>query len=61
MSKTTIAIAIAAATATLAAGPAMARDLNAVTALQQTNTLAKSFLVNFLAQYCRASFWVSNS
>jgi TRAP-type C4-dicarboxylate transport system substrate-binding protein len=48
MSKTTIAIAIAAATATLAAGPAMAREVNAVTALQQTNTMARSFIANFI-------------
>ena len=38
-----------AAAATLAAVPAAAKDLGAVTALQQTNTLAKSFLTNFLA------------
>ena len=48
MSKTTIAIAIAAATATLAVAPAMARDLNAVTSLQQTNTIARSFITTFV-------------
>jgi len=48
MSKTTIAIAIAAATATLAVAPAMARDINAVTSLQQTNTIARSFITTFV-------------
>jgi TRAP-type C4-dicarboxylate transport system substrate-binding protein len=48
MSKTTIAIAIAATTATLAVAPAMARDLNAVTSLQQTNTIARSFITTFV-------------
>lgn len=48
MSKTTIAIAIAATTATLAVVPAQAKELNAVTSLQQTNTLARSFITTFI-------------
>jgi TRAP-type C4-dicarboxylate transport system substrate-binding protein len=48
MSKKSITIAIAAATAALAAGSASAGELKAVTALQQTNTLAASFLANFV-------------
>lgn len=49
MSKATFSIAIAAAAAAaLATAPASARDsLNAVTSLQQTNVLTKSFLGNF--------------
>lgn len=48
MSKATLAIAIAAATATLVVAPAMARDINAVTSLQQTNTIARSFITTFI-------------
>ena len=51
MSKTTLAIAIAAATATLAVAPAMARDINAVTSLQQTNTIARSFITTTITCY----------
>ena len=47
MSKLVLGTVALTATA-LAFAPAQAKDLNAVTALQQTNTLAKSFLVNFL-------------
>ena len=39
---------LAAAAAAALASPAAAKELSAVSALQQTNTLAKSFLANFL-------------
>ncbi|MEC8087938.1 MAG: C4-dicarboxylate ABC transporter substrate-binding protein, partial [Pseudomonadota bacterium] len=52
MKKITFGIGAAAAVALLATGPVQAgghaKQLGAVTALQQTNTLAKSFLVNFI-------------
>ena len=52
MKKVTFGIGAAAAVALLATGPVQAgghaKQLGAVTALQQTNTLAKSFLVNFI-------------
>ncbi|PPR09770.1 MAG: Solute-binding protein [Alphaproteobacteria bacterium MarineAlpha11_Bin1] len=48
MSRRILGTAIVTAAA-LAVAPAQAKDLGAVTALQQTNTLAKSFLKNFIA------------
>ena len=47
MTKRILGAAITAAVA-LAVAPVQAKELGAVTALQQTNTLAKSFLENFL-------------
>ena len=47
MSKRILGTAVMAAAA-LAVAPVQAKELGAVTALQQTNTLAKSFLENFL-------------
>ncbi|MGB0629139.1 MAG: TRAP transporter substrate-binding protein DctP [Alphaproteobacteria bacterium] len=50
MSKIVLGIGAVAATAALAISPASARDsLNAVTSLQQTNTIARSFLTTFVA------------
>lgn len=50
MSKFVIGLGVVAATATLATAPATARDLNAVTALQQTNTIARAFISQFVGE-----------
>ncbi len=50
----------AGAAAAMAAAPAAAKDLGAVTALQQTNTLARSFLANFLEPANRMGVAIRN-
>jgi TRAP-type mannitol/chloroaromatic compound transport system substrate-binding protein len=55
MSKIVLGIGVAAAAVTLATAPAMARDsLNAVTSLQQTNIIARSFIENYIGAVNKA-------